>query len=152
MEDFKKKIEYIWYYYKVPIIIGLAVVIVIADTVFMNAREPKYDHSVAIISKYNYPNQENVDKLTKTFEDKTQGSVDIKIYNIALGEIGEDDVLISKLGLDIANKISEYYFIEDMDAFKKSTAEIEFSSVDLVSNLDWLDNLGLDNFYYCVRK
>ena len=76
----------------------------------------------------------------------------IEIYNLALGQLGEDEVILSKLSLDLGNKISEYYFIEDMDAFKKATDNIEFESVALVSQIDWLNNLGLDNFYYCIRK
>lgn len=152
MEDFKKKIEYIWDYYKAPILIGIAVLFLVVTTITNKATEPKFDNSVAIISKHNYPSQDNVDKLTKIFEERTQGSVDVKIYNVALGEIGEDENTISKLSLDLGNKISEFLFIEDIETFKKTTANVEFDSVVLVSDLDWLNNLGLDNFYYCVRK
>lgn len=152
MEGFKKKIEYIWDYYKAPILIGIAVIFLAVTTVVNKVNEPKFDYSIAIISKYNYPSQENVDKLTRIFEDKYQGTFDVKIYNVALGEIGEDENTISKLSLDLGNKISEFLFIEDIDTFKKTTADIEFSSVVLVSQIDWLNNLGLDNFYYCIRK
>lgn len=152
MDNFKKTISNIWFYYKVPIIIGIAVILLIMDTIINKTNEPKYDYSIAIISKYNYPSEENVNKLREIFEDKYDGTFKIEIYNVALGEIGEDEIVISKLGLDIGNKISKFYFIEDMDTFKKTTANIEFSSVVLVSDLDWLSNLGLDNFYYCIRS
>lgn len=152
MNDFKKKISNIWFYYKVPIIVGILAIFLVVTTIINKVNEPKFDHSIAIISKYNYPSQENVDKLTKIFEEKYQGTVDVKIYNVALGQIGEDENTISKLSLDLGNKISEFIFIEDMDTFKKTTANIEFSSVVLVSQIDWLSDLGLDNFYYCIRK
>lgn len=152
MEDLRKKISNLWFYYKVPILIGIVAVLLIVATVINKVSEPKYDHSIAIISKYNYPNQENVERLTKIFEKKYGGTIEVKIYNVALGEIGEDENTISKLSLDLGNKISEFFFIEDIDTFKKTTADIEFSSVVLVSELDWLNNLGLDNFYYCIRK
>lgn len=152
MNDFKKKISNIWFYYKVPIIVGILAIFLVVTTIINKVSEPKFDHSIAIISKYNYPSQENVDKLTKIFEEKYQGTVDVKIYNIALGEMGEDENIISKLSLDLGNKISEVIFIEDLDTFKKTTADIEFSSVVLVSQIDWLSDLGLDNFYYCIRK
>lgn len=152
MNDFKKKISNIWFYYKVPIIVGILAIFLVVTTIINKVNEPKFDHSIAIISKYNYPSQENVDKLTKIFEEKYQGTVDVKIYNVALGQIGEDENTISKLSLDLGNKISEFIFIEDMDTFKKTTADIEFSSVVLVSQIDWLSDLGLDNFYYCIRK
>lgn len=150
--DIKKKLENIWYYYKIPIIIGIFVVYVLVNTVIQKINTPTYDHSVAIVSKYNYPSAENVERMRLIFEEKYGGTFDIVIYNIALGEIGEDEILISKLSLDIGNKISEYYFIEDMETFKKTTANVEFSDVVLVSDLDWLSNLGLDNFYFCIRK
>lgn len=152
MNDFKKKTSNIWFYYKVPIIVGILAIFLVVTTIINKVNEPKFDHSIAIISKYNYPSQENVDKLTKIFEEKYQGTVDVKIYNVALGQIGEDENTISKLSLDLGNKISEFIFIEDMDTFKKTTADIEFSSVVLVSQIDWLSDLGLDNFYYCIRK
>ena len=152
MEDLRKKISNLWFYYKVPILIGIVAVLLIVTTVINKVSEPKYDHSIAIISKYNYPNQENVERLTKIFEKKYGGTIEVKIYNVALGEIGEDENTISKLSLDLGNKISEFFFIEDIDTFKKTTADIEFSSVVLVSELDWLNNLGLNNFYYCIRK
>lgn len=152
MNNFKKKISNIWFYNKVPIIVTIIALFLVVTTVVNKVNEPKFDHSIAIISKYNYPSQENVDKLAKIFEDKYQGTFEVKIYNVALGEIGEDENIISKLSLDLGNKISEFIFIEDMDTFKKTTADIEFSSVVFVSQIDWLNNLGLDNFYYCIRK
>ena len=149
---FLKKIENIWYYYKTYILVGIAILFLVVTTVVNKVNEPKFDHSIAIISKSNYPSQENVDKLINIYEDKYGGEFKVEIYNLALGQLGEDEVILSKLSLDLGNKISEYYFIEDTDAFKKATDNIEFESVALVSQIDWLNNLGLDNFYYCIRK
>lgn len=148
----KKKLENIWFYYKIPIIIVIGVIALVSYSIYEKETEVKFDHSIAIISKYNYPSEENVQKLKEVFENKIGGSFDVAIYNVALGEIGEDEIVISKLGVDIANHISEYYFIEDMEAFKKATSTVEFKEVSLVSDLDYLDNLGLDNFYYCIRN
>lgn len=149
--DIKKKIENIWFYHKIPIIIGVLVIVLGIYTISEKLSTPKYDHSIAIVSKENYPSQENVDKLKDIFSERLGGSVDTVIYNVALGEVGEDEVILSKLSLDISNKISEYFFIEDMDAFKKATNDLEFSEVTLVSDIDWLSNLGLDNFYLARR-
>lgn len=148
----KKKLENIWYYYKIPIIIVIAVLALFVYTLKEKLSEEKYDHNIAIISKYNYPSEENVYKLKEIFENKVGGSFNINIYNVALGEIGEDEIVISKLGVDIANKISEYYFIEDMEAFKKATSNVEFIEVSLVNDVDYLNNLGLNNFYFCIRR
>ena len=151
MEDIKKKLENIWYYNKAIIIIAVIALIVIGITIKNKVNEPKYDHSIAIISKYNYPSQEEINKLQDVFVDKVGGTFTVEIYNVALGEIGEDDVKLSKLSLDISNTISEYYFIEDLEAFENATNDLLFKTVDKVSDIDWLNNLGLDNFYYCTR-
>lgn len=150
--EIKKKIENIWFYYKIPIIIGICVIGLIINVVISKMNEVKYDHSVAIISAENYPSEENVEKLRNIFEEKYNGTVDVVIYNIALGELNQDEVLIAKLDLDLGHKISEFLFIEDMDTFKKTTADIEFSEVALVKDIPELQGLGLDNFYYCIRK
>lgn len=152
MEKAKRKLLNIWHYYKVPFVIITISILLIVFTIINKKNEPKYDYSIAIISKYNYPSEENVKKLREIFENKYNGSFNINIYNVSLGETGEDEVILSKLSLDIANKISEYYFIEDLDAFKKTTADVQFSSVVLVRDVDWLNDLGLDNFHYCIRK
>ena len=148
----KKKIENFWYYYKVHTIVALIAIYIIVSSIIGSSKGQEYDHSIAIISKENYPSQEKVDDLIEVFSKKYGGTFEVKIYNITLGAIGEDEIVISKLGLDIANKISEYMFIEDMDAFKKATNNIEFKEVALVKNINWLNNLDLDNFYYCIRK
>jgi len=152
MDKFKKQLENIWFYYKVPIIVGIIVIYVLSVTVIQKAKTIKYDYSIGIISLENYPSEENVLKIKNIFEDKLNGSCEIVIYNVALGETGQDESIISKLDLDLRNNISCIFFIEDMEAFKKTTANIEFKEVVLVKDVDWLNNLGLDNFYYATRK
>lgn len=151
MEDFKKKISYIWYYYKAPIIIILIIMFIVGNDVIANKKEAKTDNSIAIISKANYPSEEEVKRLKETFETKFEGKFDVVIYNVSLGSIGEDDVIISKLSLDLANKISSYWFIEDMEKFKESTNNLELNEQGFGKDFVWLNNCGVDNFYYCTR-
>lgn len=150
--NLRKRIEHIWYYYKIPIIVGVAVIALIVYTINIKTNEVKFDHSIAIISKENYPSEENVTKIKEIFQDKYGGTFDVVIYNLALGELNQDETKLAKLDIDLRNKISEYFFIEDMETFKKTTADIEFKDVALVKNISWLNNLGLDNFYFCIRK
>ena len=151
MEDLKKKISHIWYYYKVPIIIVVCVIFVIFDSIISNKDAPKYDNSIAIISKENYPSEEEVERLRKAFESKYDGSFDVVIYNIELCEPGEDEIIISKLSLDLANNISEYLFIENMDKFEEATNNLEVNIQGLGKEFEWLKNCGVDDFYYCTR-
>lgn len=151
MEDFKKKFTNIWYYYKVPIIIGIIALFVIVTTVVNKVNEPKYDHSIAIISKANYPSQEEVDKLKDVFEEKYGGECIVVIYNVALGEIGEDDVTISKLSLDLGNRISDFLFIEDLDKFLEVANNIDINTQGLGKEFDWLKDCGVDELWLTTR-
>lgn len=150
MQDVKKKLENIWYYYKAPIIIVGAIIIISLSYLFDYKEEIKYDHSVALIS-VNVPSEQQIADITKAFENEYGGSFEIKIYNVALTEEGQDQVIISKLDLDLGNKLSEYLLIEDLDAFKKATNNLEIHDVALVSNIDFLKGFGIDNLYFAKR-
>lgn len=149
--DIKKKLENIWYYYKIPIIIGIIVLIVIGETIKLKKEEPKFDNSIAIVSKTNYPNQDELEKLRNAFIEKYGGTFDIAIYNVELGAVGEDDVIISKLSLDLSNKISSYLFIENLDSFKDATNNLEINVLGQGKDFDWLKNCGVDNLWFATR-
>ena len=148
--DFKKKLENIWFYYKVPIIIGIFIIAVFIDYQFFSKPEEKFDHSIALISQ-TFPTEQQSQEIKQIFSDKYGGTFEIRIYNVALGELNQDQVTISQLDLDLANKQSEYLLIEDLDAFKKATNELELHEVTLVSNLDWLVGHGVDSLYFAKR-
>ena len=149
--DIKKKLENIWYYYKIPIIIGIIVLIVIGETIKLKKEEPKFDNSIAIISKTNYPSQDEVENLRNAFIKKYGGTFDVVIYNVELGAVGEDDVIISKLSLDLSNKISSYLFIENLDSFKETTNNLQINVLGQGKDFDWLKNCGVDNLWFATR-
>lgn len=149
--DIKKKLENIWYYYKIPIIIGIIVLIVIGETIKLKKEEPKFDNSIAIISKTNYPSQNEVENLRNAFIKKYGGTFDVVIYNVELGAVGEDDVTISKLSLDLSNKISSYLFIENLDSFKETTNNLQINVLGQGKDFDWLKDCGVDNLWFATR-
>lgn len=149
--DIKKKIENIWYYYKIPIIIGVIVLIIVVETVALKKDEQKFDNSVAIISKTNYPSQEEVENLRNAFIKKYGGTFNIVIYNIELGAVGEDDVTISKLSLDLSNKISTYLFIENLESFKETTNNLQINILGQGKEFDWLKDCGVDSLWFVSR-
>lgn len=151
MNDIKKKIANIWYYYKIPIIVVIAV-LYLAIYSFVNYKPYKEkDHSIAIISENNYPSETQVNSIINAFEKKYEGSFEVVIYNIDIDGYGQDETIISRLDLDLRNKISEYYFIDDLDGFNYATNNLQFASVEKVENIPWLQGVGVDDFYYCVR-
>lgn len=149
--DIKKKLENIWYYYKVPIIIGIVVLFVVGEAIVFKKSEQKFDNSVAIISKNNYPNQEEIENLRNAFIKKYGGTFDAVIYNIELGAVGEDDVTISKLSLDLSNRISAYLFIENLESFKETTNNLEINVQGQGKEFDWLKDCGVDNLWFVSR-
>lgn len=152
MKDFKKKLSYIWYYYKVPIIIAVLVLMVTIDVIVTKAHTVTYDHRIAIISKEYFPSQEKVDELKETFEQKYDGTFDVILYRIDLSDNNLDEVTTSKLELDLGNKLSEYLFIYDIDTFNIATNNMQFKSLEKVSDVEWLKNkFELDEFYFAVR-
>ncbi|MBQ0035763.1 MAG: hypothetical protein KBT35_02465 [Firmicutes bacterium] len=149
--DVKKKIENIWFYYKIPIIIGIIALFVVVETIIGMKETPKYDHSIAIISKENYPSQEEVDNLKKCFSEKYGGTFDVVIYNIELGAIGEDEVKISKLSIDLSNKVSTFLFIENLESFKETTNNIEINIEGQGKDISWLKDCGVDDLWFATR-
>lgn len=152
MKDFKKKLSYIWYYYKVPIIIAVLVLMLTIDVIVTKAHTVTYDHKIAIISKEYFPSQEKVDELKETFEQKYDGTFDVVLYRIDLSDNNLDEVTTSKLELDLGNKLSEYLFIYDIDTFNIATNNMQFKSLEKVSDVEWLKNkFELDEFYFAIR-
>lgn len=151
MNTIKKKLENIWYYYKIPIIIGVVVLFVVGETIYFKKGEEKFDNSIAIVSKVNYPNMEQVEKLKNVFSEKYGGTFTVAIYNIELGAVGEDEVTISKLSLDLGNHISSYLFIENLDSFKEATNNLEINILGQGKEFDWLKDCGVDNLWLVTR-
>lgn len=150
MEDLRKKITNIWFYYKVPIIVGIIVLFVSIYSIRIFMSKDEYDHSVAFISTA-FPTEQQMDDIKVAFENQYGGTFEIQIFNIKLGADNQDQVTISQLDLDLGQKISEYLLIEDLDAFKKATNNLEIKDVALVSEIDWLKGNGIDNLYYAKR-
>lgn len=151
MNSFKSRLSNFWYYYKIPIIIIIAVLFVTADVIISNRNSIKYDNSIAIISKDNYPSEDEVKKIKDIFQEKYGGTFDIIIYNIDLTETGQDEVMVSKLSLDLGNKISKFLFIENMDKFNIATNNLQINVEGKGKNFDWLEGCGVDNLWYATR-
>ena len=148
--DLMKKIENIWFYYKTHIIVGILILFVSIYSIRLYLQKEEYDHSVAFISS-TFPTENQMEEIQKSFEEQYGGKFEIKIYNITLGADNQDQVTISQLDLDLGRKISEYLIIEDLDAFKKATNNLQIYDVALISDIDWLKNKGIDQLYYAKR-
>lgn len=150
MNNFKKKLENIWFYYKVPIIIVALVLIVSIDLAITTKREPKYDQSIGIVAT-TFPSEENVEKIRLAFENKYIETFKVETFNIDFNSNVIDEVEVSRLDLDIGNSISKYLIIEDLEGFKKATNRNDWEAA-LISDVDFLKGNGADNYYLIIRK
>lgn len=151
MEDFKKKLSNIWYYYKVPIVIVALIIFVFVDYKLTNPTEEKFDNSIAIISQV-FPSEDELNNIVEIFENKYEGTFEVNIYNVELGKENQSQETLGRLDLDLANSISNYLIIQDLDAFKKATNNMELYNVALIKDLDWLCGHEIDEFYFATRK
>lgn len=150
MANYKKKLENIWYYYKVPIIIIGLVLITTIDIYITTKKEPTYDQSIGIIAT-NFPSEENVESIKQSFEKEYDETFKVETFNIDFDSYITDEVEVSRLDLDLRNSISKYLIIEDIEGFKKATNRSDWE-VALISDIDFLKNKGADNYYLITRK
>lgn len=149
MDDFKKKLENIWYYYKVPIIIIGLIIIVTLDIIITTKPEEKYDHSIAFIAT-NFPEEESLNKITDLFEKEYNKTFKLEIFNLDFNY--PDQVEISRLDLDLGNKISDYLIVEDIEGFEKAIADNIIIEIAQINEIDFLKGNNLDNYYLVTRK
>lgn len=150
MDNFKKKLENIWFYYKVPIIIIVVIIVVSIDLAITTKHEPKYDQSIGIVAT-SFPSEENVEKIRLAFEKEYNETFKVETFNIDFNSNVVDEVEVSRLDLDIGNSISKYLIVEDLEGFKKATNRNDWE-VALISNVDFLKGNGADNYYLIIRK
>lgn len=147
----KKNLENIWFYYKVPILIIVIVLFIFIDYKISTRKVEKYDNSIAFIS-ITYPSEEELNNIKNIFENKFESTFEIKVYNVELGADNQDQIILSKLDLDLVNSLSNYLLIEDINAFKKATNNLKLYNVALVKDLDWLKGHEIDNMTFATRK
>lgn len=146
----KEKLENIWYYYKVPILVVL-LVIAVGIYVFITSRvQENYNHHVAVISSAYY-SDEQLNTLKTAFEGR-YGSIGIEAYRIALGELNQDDIQISKLDADLRTHRSDILLLQNVRTFEESTNNLAISEPVPVSDIEYLKGLGFDDLYLVTRK
>lgn len=150
MDGLKKKIENIWFYYKVPIIIIGIIIIVTLDIMLTTKSEPEYDQSIGIVAT-TFPSEENVDTIRQAFENKYNETFKVETYKIDFNSNIIDEIESSRLDLDLRNSISKFIIVEDIDGFKKATNKNDWD-VALIGNIDFLKGNGADNYYLIIRK
>ena len=149
MENFKKKIENLWFHYKVPILILLVIAIIGLDILITTPLDDHYDREIALISPTAFP-PEQVDSLKNALSAE-YGNINLNTYTVSLGDLNQDEVVLSKLDLDLGNKISSILLIEDLDAFKGATEVVDTSKAVQLKDLPRFAGIGFDSLWFIDR-
>lgn len=149
----KKIIKYIknyWYYYKVYVITGVLVLALVIYSFATGGGGETFDSYAAVISSKAYPT-EQVEALQKAFTQQ-YGSFGVRVYQIELGALNQDDVVLAQLDLDLARRLSDTLLLEDPAAFDEATNGLPVSEPVPVSSVPFLAGLGFDELYLVTRE
>ena len=150
----KKLISYIknyWYYYKAYIITGVLALAVVIYSFAGSGSGEEYARYAAVISP-DYYSEEQLAALQAALTEQ-YGSFGVRVYQVALGELNQDEAVLSKLDLDLGKGLSDTLLLADPEAFAAAIdANIKISDPVPVSEISFLKGLGFDSLYYVTRK
>lgn len=150
----KKLIEYIknyWYYYKVYVITGVLVIAVVLYSFLHAGGEEKFDRNFAVISSQQY-SEAQTEGLRQALN-AAFGSAGLRVYQIELGALNQEEATLAKLDLDLGQKRSDTLLIEDMDAFRAAVADsVKISEPVRVGDIPGLAGLGFDTLWLVTRE
>ena len=153
----KKRLQNFWYYYKIPVIIILAVLA--AGIYFLSLRETeKSDYDIAVVSPRGC-SDEQLRKIQSVLEQagKDQNgdgavSVKIHVFRFAIGKDGQDRNEIAGLDADLVGKVSGLFFTEDPEQFEESTNGIGKAADAIpVSGIPLFSGCGIDDLSLLIR-
>ena len=133
--DNRKKLQNIWFYYKKHILIGLAVVLVLAYLGIQKLTTEKPDYHIGIV-RSDALSAEELNALTATFTAAGQdlngdGQVLVQIHTYYVDLADEDEnagvnnaETVQGLDADLIGKVSGIFLLEDVDTFQAITNEI----------------------------
>ncbi len=132
MDHFAKKLQNFWFYYKIPLLIGLAVVLVFAYLGIQKLNTVQPDYHIGLVREIPCTDAELQaleDKFSATGTDVNgDGAVTIQIhtYYVNLAEDTENAgvrnaEVVQALDADLVGGMSGIFLLEDVDTFQRVT-------------------------------
>lgn len=154
----KKKLQNFWYYYKVPVIIILAV-LAVGVYLYSQRETVEADYRVAVVAARGCSDEQLArlkTVLTAAGQDLNgDGSVTVKIrvYRFAIGAEGQDMNEIGGLDADLVGKVSGLFFVEDPEGFEAATNGIgTVADAVPVRDIPLFSDCGIDELYLLIRS
>ena len=138
-----------WYYNKVYVLIGAAVLALVLWDLRPSAnRDEHYDLCVGIVTPAYYDDS-RLDALAEALT-VTHGKTNILCYHVALGAHDQDSIEISKLDIDLNFKTSSVFLVDDPETFLE-VCNVSFSAPVPVAEIGELQGLGFDELSLVSR-
>lgn len=141
----KEKMEYIWDYYKIHILVGVFIIIAVSWTIYTNVNKTEYVFNCTVLGEgLNVSKKADFeDKLTKIVleepEEKKQASMDfIEVKSSSNVEISIDPYAMQKLSARVAAGDIDILIVDEKN-FQRFAMQGMFESLDSSSNLDLSD-------------
>ena len=147
--DFRDWLVNFWYYNKVYVLIGAAVLALLLWDFRPSANEKEqYDFCVGIVTP-KYYDDDQLDAL-KAVLSASHGKTNVLCYHVALGAHGQDNIEISKLDIDLNFKTSSDFLVDDPETFLE-VCNVSFSAPVPVAEIGELQGLGFDDLSLVTR-
>ena len=148
-KNFREWFANFWYYNKVYVFIGAAVLAVLVWQYRPSANvEEHFDFCVGIVTPQYY-DDDQIDALKEAFA-VSHGKTNVLCYHVALGALNQDSIEISKLDLDLSLKTSGIFLVDDPDTFL-AVSNVSLSEPVPVSEVGELAGLGFDGLTLVSR-
>ena len=155
----KSKLQNLWYYHTTLFLIAAVIVAGGVYLFLQQAKTEKSDYEVAIVAR-DYFSEEQRTALTndlQKFGEDCNGDgsvfVNLRVYQIALGQEGQDSARIAALDADLVGNVSGLYLLDDPASFEEVTNGICTAAEAVpVSGCEGLKGHGFDELFFSVRK
>lgn len=140
MEHLRKKLQNFWFYYKIPLLIGLAVLLVLGYLGIQNRNTVQPDYHIGLVREIPCTDAE-LQALNDTFtaagrdiNGDGQTLVQIHTYYVNLADTSENagvsnaDV-VQALDADLIGNVSGIFLLEDVATFQRITNNLLSDSV-----------------------
>ena len=132
--SFNKKIEYIWDYYKIHIIAGLSIAILMGYFIYSQVTQINYIFNFTVVGNMQVEKNESFQKeLTKLLVNNQ--NKDQTMVNVIPSNINQDPMIIQKLMAQLTANEIDLILLNKVD-FNKFVKEGMFKKLDEVKDLE----------------